>query len=252
MKKPSPQFQEYSRKVHPARVAFMQSRGIQFFMEESNPRKLHQFLILWTGLSIKMTEQVEHWIKSAGINTKSMGQNEVGEMLVHHADQEADHDLLLVKDLDYLVKKWNDLYEDSLTAEHITALATPEFTKAYVDLHEKAIGGAQPYRQVAIEFEIERISVHYGPRMIENVLHVLGYDYEAGLTFLVDHVLLDQGHTKFNMQLLEKCLANGGAVEALAETGSEALQIYAGFLSECVNLTQKVFENQTWKSQITV
>jgi hypothetical protein len=252
MKKPSLEFQEYSRKVHPARIEFMQSRGIQYFMEQSHPKKLHQFLIMWTGLSIKMTEQVENWIKGAGEKTKVVGQEEVGDLLVRHSEQEADHDQMLVKDLDFLVKKWNEIYEDSLRPEDITNLATPEFTKAYVDLHEEAINGQQPYRQVAIEFEIERISVHYGPRMIENVLNILGYEFEEGLSFLVDHVMLDQGHTKFNTHLLERCIATGGEVNALADTGSRAMRTYAGFLNECINLTQKVFESQTWKSQITI
>ncbi len=252
MKKNSEQFNKYSQEVHPARVEFMLSKGIQYFMGEKNPQKLHQFLILWTGLSIKMTEQVENWIQRAGLQTKSQGQNEVGDLLVHHASQESDHHLMLIEDLNFLVQKWNERYQDSLRPEDITQMATADFTKAYVDLHEKVIQSAQPYRQAAIEFEIERISVHYGPRMLENVLHVLGFEFEQGLSFLMEHVLLDQGHTKFNTHLLETCFEHGGKPEDLAETGREALHIYAGFLNECVNLTSKVFEAPSWKSQVTL
>ena len=66
MKKESPLFKQYSALVHPQRVEFLNSRGINYFMGHQNPRELLAFLLVWTGFSIKMTEKVENWIQRAG------------------------------------------------------------------------------------------------------------------------------------------------------------------------------------------
>lgn len=252
MRPQSQNMQHYNIGVHSARVSFMLSPGINYFMGEMDKKKLHAFLIVWTGLSIRMTERVESWIKSAGEKCLALGFKDVGDKLVYHASQESEHDLMLVEDLDFLVRKWNEMYGQNLTTSEVTALAAPSNTSAYVKLHEDAINGQHPYTQVAIEYEIERISVHYGPRMVENLMCTLGADFDKGFTFLSHHVLLDQGHTKFNLDLMEKCFKSGANLPALVETGRNALQIYSGFLEECMSLNAKLFETEAWNSQLMI
>lgn len=251
MQKESKSFKEYCAAVHPSRVNFMLSPGINFFMGQRDPKKLHAFLLVWTAFSIKMTEKVESWIKRAGEQCEAIDLKEVGTKLKHHAVQEKDHDLMLVEDLKILIQKWNDIYNDNITENEIFKLRMPSNTDEYVLLHENTIQGPFPYSQVAIEYEIERVSVVYGPRMIDNVIYTLGEEFEAGIGFLADHVLLDQGHTKFNMDLLERCFISQANKVALAETGSAALRIYSGFLNECVELSSEISRREKWTSALT-
>jgi hypothetical protein len=249
-KKESQLFQQYNRLLHPARVRFMQSAGINTYMGEMNEKKLHAFLLVWTAFSIKMTEKVEAWIRGAGESCENQGIKDVGSRLKHHAEQESEHDLMLVDDLKVLIEKWNSTYDDSLEADFIKNFPLPQNTDAYVALHENAIKSKTPYVQVAIEYEIERMSVVYGPRMVENVINTLGPQYEAGIGFLAHHVLLDQGHTKFNADLLERCFTSNCSLEALVETGISALNIYSGFLDECRFLSAPLLESKPWTSQL--
>lgn len=255
MKKDSAQFAAYNRLVHPERVRFMRSPGIQFYTGQLSKKDLHAFLIVWSHFSIKMTEHVEEWIARAGKRCVELGFEKVGAKLKHHAAQESDHDLMLVEDLAILLEKWNSTYGDQLTTKDLDAIATPRNTNAYVDIHENTISGPHPYGQVAIEYEIERISVGYGPAMVENVVNTLGDNFEAGIGFLAHHVLLDQGHTKFNKALMEECLAMGGDLQALATTGAAALRIYGEFLTECSVLCGKLMlreERGGWSYPSTI
>lgn len=250
-KEQSESFKKYNALIHPQRIDFMLSPGINTFMAQSTPKKLHAFLLVWTGFSIKMTEKVESWISRAGESCETMNYNEVGNRLKYHANQEAGHDLMLVADLKVLIQKWNTLYNDNITEDDIFNLNVPYNTNEYVALHENTIQGKHPYTQVAIEYEIERISVMYGPKIIENVTYTLGEDFESAISFLTDHVLIDQGHTKFNIDLLEKCLAAKGDLNELVKTGGSALKIYAGFLNECIKLSAAINEREQWTSQLT-
>lgn len=251
MKKESDQFKLYNKLVHPARVSFMKSPGINFFMCENSPKKMLAFLLIWTASSIKMTEKVESWIKRAGESCDKLNFTEVGSKLKYHSQQEADHDKMLVDDVKFLIQKWNSIYSDNLTFEDLLKLGTIPETQYYVDLHENVINSDHPYSQTAIEYEIERISVVYGPRMIENVINTLGEEFETGISFLAEHVLLDQGHTKFNIDLMEKCLAANADINHLANTGSSALKIYSGFLDQCSLLSFSIFGRDKWNSHLT-
>ncbi len=251
MKKDSAQFFEYNRLVHSARVRFSASPGIRVYMGEMEKKRLHAFLIVWSHFSVKMTGPVEGWISRAGERAIELGFESIGKKLKHHANQEADHDVMLVEDLKVLLARWNETYPEKITMEALNSLRLPENTNAYVDIHEDTIASQHPYGQVAIEYEIERISVQYGPQMVENVINTLGEEFNAGIEFLSHHVLLDQGHTKFNKALIEECFASGGDVKVLAETGAQALRIYGDFLTECAVASQQLIsksESKSWNS----
>jgi hypothetical protein len=91
--------------------------------------------------------------------------------------------------------------------------------------------------QLAIEYEIEMLSVTYGPRLIERCAGLLGEEVLEGLSFLRDHVALDAGHTNFNRNQLSRLLnEQPGVLSGLVTAGSEALDAYATFLGDCVEL----------------
>ena len=112
-------------------------------------------------------------------------------------------------------------------------LRQPAF-RAYVELHERTIAGPTPFAQVAIEYEIERLSVGVGPQLLTAVASVCGPERVARLTFLEHHIELDAGHTAFNRRQLGQFLtSHPDAAAALGAAGSAALDAYLEFLSDC-------------------
>jgi hypothetical protein len=106
-----------------------------------------------------------------------------------------------------------------------------------VQVHEDVIVGSAPYAQIAIEYEIERLSVTYGPGFIARCVADLGPDVKSCLSFVQDHVELDVGHTKFNARKLDQFLRQRPeALDDLEAAGSEALAAYDQFLGDALAL----------------
>ena len=136
---------------------------------------------------------------------------------------------------------WNEIYGGSMSTHEIMSLKTPESSQSYVKLHEQIIKGTSPFAQVAIEFEIERLSINLAPQWLENIIFRLGSQFRDGLTFLEEHILIDQGHTKFNTNLLEKCLEETNDISSLISAGTEALICYQDFLNDCKIEAERLF-----------
>nr|MDT0663906.1 hypothetical protein [Micromonospora sp. DSM 115978] len=111
-------------------------------------------------------------------------------------------------------------------------------TLDYVELHRETIEGERPFGQVAIEYEIERLSTVVGPRILAAAKRFIGPDGE-GYSFIADHVELDQGHTTFNRRQLAGVLAQRpDDLGYLIQVGSRALDTYVTFLVECLLLAR--------------
>ncbi|PHQ81804.1 MAG: hypothetical protein COB66_01255, partial [Coxiella sp. (in: Bacteria)] len=120
----------------------------------------------------------------------------------------------------------------------LLAIPPTESVLAYQELHEKNIKSDHPYCQVAIEYEIERISVEFGPVLIATCIKSLGSDVIARLEFIPEHIKLDVGHTKLGAMLMEKTLSSiPDSLDPMAHAGSEALNIYQRYLGDCIKTT---------------
>src|SRR6185369_11231877 len=105
----------------------------------------------------------------------------------------------------------------------------------YRKLHEDIIASESPFRQIAIEYEIERLSADYGQRFIGHCVRVLGSEILNGLSFVQEHAAIDIGHTKFNMNQLNRLLTRHPEfAEQLIGAGISALTAYDLFLSDCL------------------
>lgn len=206
-----------------------------------DPTRLEMFLITWSASGVYMTEPVESWIQRAGERTLALsGLEDVGKLLVSHAHHEAGHHTMMIDDTRHLVARWNERKPKKLDANHILAQPPLPATRRYVDLHEQTILSETPYCQIAIEFEIERLSVELGPRLEAQFRSRLGEDIVGGLSFLREHIELDQGHTSFNRNLLERCLTKRPDSAAdLGKTGALALDCYLDFLGDCLREADK-------------
>ena len=226
---------EYEARLDPARRHFAADQTLETVMSpETDPALLELFLIQFCSLGVGMTEPVEGWIRRAGERCEAMGLRDLGRSLKQHAAHEAGHHLMMIEDTKKLVARWNARRSPSLDAEELLGQPLSPGVLRYRELHEDVVGGESPFGQLAIEFEIENLSVVHGARFLQHCARRLGGDVVAGLSFLEEHVALDVGHTKFNARELGKLLqAHPGFLEALAAAGSAALQAYAQFLADC-------------------
>jgi len=231
-----PRLEEYESRVAIARQRFDQhpaSRAL--FYDPIDPITLQEFLIAFAVVGIRMTEPVEGWIRRAGNRCGELGLEELAKALAAHARQEADHHLLMLADARILVEQWNRARKPELSLDVLLKQSATPGVDAYVSLHERLIAGPTPYGQLAIEYEIEMLSVTYGPKLIERCVGSLGENIREGLSFLTDHVALDAGHTNFNRLQLGRLLEeHSDFLPGLVSAGSEALDAYAGFLGDCL------------------
>jgi hypothetical protein len=183
-----------------------------------------------------MTRPVEGWIRRAGQRCIELGFDELGESLLGHAQHEAGHDALFRDDAISLAWRWNG-HGPKIDVDLLLAQPPTAGVRRYARLHEECIGGPTPYCQLAIEYEIERLSVVLGPDFIAATIAACGPEIRRCLSFVEEHVLLDQGHTRLNERQLRRFVENHpGALPALVEAGSAALDAYGGYLDDCLDL----------------
>lgn len=226
----------YEGLVGPARDLLESSPTILALLDSAiDPVLLERFLIQFSAWGVQMTQPVESWIRRAGERCTQLGLSELGRSLVIHAKHEAGHDRMLVDDTRLLVAKWNARRQPELVADDLLAQQPSAAMDAYMRLHEDTIASDLPYGQVAIELEIERMSVVFGPKLIEQCRRTLDPSLLDGLSFIKEHVEVDVGHTALNQRLMERLLKlRPDAAARLAAIGGEALQTYVSFFGECL------------------
>jgi len=234
---------EYDRLMAGARQRFDDHPAVAaLFRGTLEPETLEAFLIYFNALGVGMTEPVEGWIRRAGRRCGELGLSQLGKALEAHAHQEAGYDLLMQTDANRLVDRWNTNRQPILSAAFLIALPPTNGVTTYRRLHEDVIAGPAPYAQLAIEYEIEMLSVAYGPRLIKRCTALPGPDIRDALRFLNDHVELDVGHTHFNRLQLSGLLSeNPSFLPNLVSAGSATLDAYAMFLDDCLRLGRRRF-----------
>lgn len=231
---------QYEAQLGAAREQFDQhSAVVTLFHGAMAPAAMEAFLIAFAVVGVRMTEPVESWIRRAGRRCGELGMSHLAKALDAHAHQEADHHLLMLADAEHLVEQWNRSRRPELSVPVLLDLKQTPGVTAYRTLHENVIEGPAPYGQLAIEYEIEMLSVRYGPRLVSRCNELLGSEILEGLSFLREHVDLDVGHTKFNRLQLSRFLAEQpDCLSGLVAAGAAALRAYAMFLDDCVGLLQ--------------
>lgn len=230
--------ERYEAALEDTRISLSSNGVMKYIVDSDCPVNLfHLWSIRWAAHGVRMTEQVASWIERAGRRTKAMGLHDLGRNLQAHSHAEYGHEKLLAADARTLVNLWNQDAKEPLNAEQLIASSPLYSARKYVELHEETIGGKHPYCQVAIEYEIERISVVLGPSLLARYQQTFK---EGGYSFIAEHVELDQGHTAFNQRQLQKILeSEDDTLVPLVEAGRLALQRYAMFPAECLQLAKQ-------------
>ncbi len=239
-------FQDYTQRMALPRERFAGNPAVTAVLSPTiDPALLELFLINFCALGVPMTAPVEGWIRRAGERCEALGFAELGRALKGHARGEADHHLLMIADTQALTAHWNAHRTPPL--DHETLLEQPLSAGIirYVELHEQTINGEAPYAQIAIEYEIEMLSLSTGQQLTAHSAEQLGADILGCLSFLTDHVEIDASHTKFNARQLDRFLVrNPDGVDALVAAGTAALDSYAQFFSDC--LERAVCQSGQW------
>jgi hypothetical protein len=235
-------FAQYEAGLEKARAEFNRNAAIiALFDGPIESERLEAFLIHFCSIGVAMTEPVASWITRAGQRCSEIGLNELGRALRAHASQEDGHHKLMEKDTHALVARWNRNHTLRLDATYLIAQEDTDGVREYKQVHEDTISGDAPYGQLAIEYEIERLSVIYGPQLLNLCARTLGSDVLDGLSFLRDHVELDVAHTKFNQSQLGRLMAEHPTfLPSLVAAGSGALDAYGRFLGDCLALADTV------------
>jgi hypothetical protein len=233
--------EQYEASLSIARERFDRHAGVRaLFYDPIDPVTLESFLISFAIIGVRMTEPVEGWIRRAGRRCGELGLETLAKALTAHALQEADHHLLMLADARFLIERWNKSGKPELNVDALLQLPPTPGVEDYVRVHESVISGPTPYGQLAIEYEIEMLSVTHGLQLLKRCAGLLGEAIVEGLSFLSDHVALDAGHTNFNRfqlgRLLEK---QPGFLSGLVTAGSAALDAYAMFLGDCMGFLQR-------------
>lgn len=229
----------YGPQVQPFRLALSQNQ-VWRFLDMPDALVLELFLIEYCALGVAMTEPVEGWIRRAGERCQELGFAEVGTFLVSHANQEKDHHLSFVDDTRWLVNQWNTKHDRQLNAEELLSQRLTDGVLKYRGLHEATISGDAPYCQLAIEFEIERLSITYGAAAITKIARVLGPEAIKGLRFLENRVKEGTWHTSMIEFQLNQLLHDiPMALSVLTETARMALKTYGEYLSDCLALASE-------------
>jgi hypothetical protein len=239
-------FEEYERLVTPERERLGTCWAVKTAFSPELPIKVFELsLLIGTAHSVPRTEPVEGWIRRAGERCQELGYEELGRMLVLHAQHEAGHHLMLINDLKALVAHWNSRHEPKLDAEQLLAQPTPPAIQRWQKLHEDTISGAAPFGQLAIEYEIEMLSVRQGTAYLRLCLQALGPAIASGLSFAKEHALLDVGHTELNAQSLRRFVARHPEhIPSLAECGRAALVSYSEHLSESLSTAMEMLGHE--------
>ncbi len=234
-------YEIYESQIENARLRFAQNSDFaEIFSPDIDPTVLELYLIYFNAYGVAMTDAVEDWISRAGDRCLQLGYQELGQLLSNHARHEAGHHLMMIKDTHSLVSRWNAHHTPQLNAEWFLSLPMADSTQLYRQLHEDVIASDTPFTQVAIEYEIEMLSVRYGPQLINQCQKVLGSTIDQDLTFIKEHVSVDIGHTQLNAKLLKNFLQKHPEhVSVLVEVGGQALDAYAGFLNHCLRCAQE-------------
>lgn len=242
--------ERYEQSVQPARQAFASDPAVRLVQDPAiGAAHLEAFLICFSALGVGMTEPVEGWIRRAGVACVALGDPgvvEIGTALQKHAKGEADHHLLMIADLRRLCARRAAAGRQAPDPDELLAQEWPASTLHYRRMHEDLIAGPTPYAQIAVENEIEMLSVEVGPGLLANARALLGDDVDGrdildDLSFLTDHVTLDVAHTKFNRRQMAAFLdARPDALDALVDAGTAALDAYRAFVADCVALAGRM------------
>jgi len=231
---------QYEPHTLPARSRLDSDSSLRRLLDPNiKPALLERFLIEWMSRAAYMTEPVDGWIRRTGQRCIEQGMEKLGNQLITHAKSETGHHVMTIDDARSLVQYWNTRRLPLLNIDELLSQTPTESMKEYRQLHDETIEGPNPVGQIAIEREIGFLAVYFGPRLMQQVETVLGKAVADKMTFLIEHVAVDVGHTLLNEKMLEEAITRSPEKGRIyAEIGARAMTTYIRFLGDCLHIAE--------------
>lgn len=243
---PTSSIERYNRHLTAVRERFDANAALNALRSNNDPQLLELFLLYFCAIGAQMTQPVESWIRRAASRCDALGFEALAKALNQHAQAESGHHLMMIADVHSLAKHWNARHSWSIAADALLSQAPSDGARSYCEVHERNIAGCTPFAQIAIEYEIEQLPLRYGSLFLARCFEVFGPKILPSLSFVSAHIELDVGHTHFNERELAKLIdSTPESLPALVAAGTAALDAYAKFLSDCVALAQRHYNEIT-------
>ncbi|MGA9673220.1 MAG: GNAT family N-acyltransferase [Terracidiphilus sp.] len=147
---------------------------------------------------------------------------------------------MMIADLRSLAEHWNSRHMPPVDVDELLRMSPSSGASRYCLVHEENIASDKPFAQIAIEFEIEQLPLRYGGLFVARCVEIFGPEIVSSLSFVTEHIDLDIGHTKFNEQQLSNLIdLFPESLPSLIAAGGAALDAYAQFLTDCVELAER-------------
>lgn len=237
----------YEARLQPHRDIFANAPAFAFLGGAVRETEiLHLFLLHYAAFGIEMTRPVEGWIRRAGEKCHATGLTEIGKGLMSHAAHEAGHEKLMIADVWALAERWNAHHAHRIDPIALARDGLPQSVRDYHALHDALTAGDAAFAQIAVEYEIEALSVRHGPALVASADGLLGGSGAEGCSFLREHVALDAAHTEFNRRQIARLLAGRpDCLDALVDAGARALEVYGRFIADCLKAALTFDANET-------
>ena len=221
---------EYEHQLVDARVKF--ANLISKLTAKTQSQNLAFFLVNQCALGTTMMTDNESCTQQAGLRCQQLGYPNIGETLINQAKHQAKHLQLITKDFHALINWLNQKYKLNINADkYLKKLTITPSVKKYCALNEVNAHNETPYCQMAINYEVERLSTVHGFTLVNLCILKLGPSALKQLSLirhLTKHNPKQSQSSKHQMQqLLDKCPQ---ALTKLVATANATLQAYAEFI----------------------
>jgi hypothetical protein len=235
--------QPYLAGVEPARIRFKKESGVETLLDPNvDAEFLERFLIHYSSRSVAITSPVQDWLNWSAEACETVGFVDLARVQRNHAREEAGHEKFHIADSSALVARWNARRTPRLDGLRLLKRPPTKGAVQYIKLHLDTMASKRPAAQIALQSEIEELSVEFGPKLLAQFKRVLGDNIVWFMTFMTSHIEFDSaknGHTAYNRRQLAKLLAaHPDHLETLVLTGTLALDSFSLFLRDCVDLAE--------------
>jgi hypothetical protein len=236
-----PSDSSYERAMQPMRDRLRhQSPFDQVLAPGVDPDLLLAFLAWYCALGVQATRPVGAWMSATADRCDALGMTDLAEAQRRDARDEDEHYSMFITDAHALAEIWNrKAQRPPMDASALLAHPETPGLRAYRLLHEE-VGRDRPHRQLAIQYEIERLSIDLGPEFLSRVQAVLGPSMVRTLSFLRVHVTLDAHHVPERAAQVHRFLAERSETTAeMIDTGKRALDAYITFMADALALARR-------------
>src|SRR5262249_30273159 len=135
-----------------------------------------------------------------------------------------------------------------LDADKLLASPVSEGVQNYVNMCEEIITGDSPFLHLAVEYEMERLSIGFGPEFVAHCERKLGRDILEALSYIRERAAFDYDRTMFNRLQLEMLINERPELAMpLVVAGEAALYAYDTFIYDCLMRAISPIENHIYK-----